>query len=84
VRWRFIGAAVDLRGDLDDLTPGVIALHRQLHRYPELAFEEVRTAGTLAARMRALGLVVDEHIGGTGDRPRVCLGAGESPPRLRA
>ena len=58
--------SVDLSRDVDELAPGVIALRRELHRHPELAFEEVWTAATLAGRMRALGLVVDEGIGGTG------------------
>ena len=58
--------AVDLRQDVDELTPGLIALRRELHRHPELAFEEVWTAATLAGRMRALGLAVHEGIGGTG------------------
>jgi amidohydrolase len=57
---------VDLSPDVKELTPGLIALRRALHQYPELAFEEVLTASTLAARMRALGLPVHEGIGGTG------------------
>jgi amidohydrolase len=57
---------VDLSRDISELKPGVIALRRALHQHPELAFEEVWTAGTLAARMRTLGLAVQEHIGGTG------------------
>jgi len=57
---------VDLSRDIDELTPGLIALRRELHQHPELAFEEMRTAATLAGRMRALGLAVHEHIGDTG------------------
>jgi amidohydrolase len=52
--------------DVRDLTPGVIGLRQELHQFPELAFHEVRTAATLASRMRALGLTVVEGIGGTG------------------
>ena len=44
----------------------MIALRRQLHQHPELAFEEVWTATILAGRMKALGLVVQGGIGGTG------------------
>lgn len=58
--------ADDLAGDIGEMTTGLIALRRALHQHPELAFEEVWTAGTLAARMRALGLAVEERIGGTG------------------
>ncbi len=57
---------VDLSHDIHELTPRLIALRRQLHQHPELAFEEVWTAATLAGRMRALGLAVWEGIGGTG------------------
>ncbi|HSE78536.1 MAG TPA: M20 family metallopeptidase [Alphaproteobacteria bacterium] len=57
---------VELGEDVKRLTPGVVALRRELHQHPELAFEEVWTAATLAARMRAVGLAVEEGIGGTG------------------
>lgn len=57
---------VDLSQEINTLKPGVIALRRALHQHPELAFEEVRTAATLAGRMRGLGLTVQEGIGGTG------------------
>src|SRR5262249_9282238 len=56
----------DLSRDVEELTPRLIALRRELHQHPELAFEEVWTAATLAGRMRALGLAVEERIGGTG------------------
>jgi amidohydrolase len=59
-------APVDLRSDVATLTPGLVALRRALHQHPELAFEEVRTAATLAGRLRALGLPVQEGIAGTG------------------
>jgi amidohydrolase len=52
--------------DVRALTPALIALRRTLHEHPELAFEEVRTAATLAEHLRALGLDVREGIGGTG------------------
>jgi amidohydrolase len=57
---------VDISQDINELKPGLIALRRALHQHPELAFEEVWTAATLAGRMRALGLAVQEGIGGTG------------------
>ncbi|MGD8193063.1 amidohydrolase [Herbiconiux sp. P18] len=41
-------------------------LYRDLHRHPELAFEETRTAGIAAARLRAVGFDVIEGIGRTG------------------
>ena len=56
----------DVRRDVEAVAPGVIALRRQLHQHPELAFEETWTAATLAGHLRALGLAVHEGIGGTG------------------
>jgi amidohydrolase len=61
-----MAAPIDLSQDISELTPGLIALRRALHQHPELAFEEVWTAATLAERMRVLGLTVQEGIGGTG------------------
>lgn len=49
-----------------ELTADVVALRRDLHRHPELGFEEHRTAGVVAARLRDLGYDVTEGIGGTG------------------
>jgi amidohydrolase len=44
----------------------VIATRRDLHAHPELGFEEKRTAGIVAARLRELGYEVHEGIGLTG------------------
>lgn len=52
--------------DIADLLPDLVALRRDLHAHPELAFAEHRTAGLVAEALRALGLEVHEGIGGTG------------------
>jgi amidohydrolase len=44
----------------------VIATRRDVHAHPELGFEEVRTAGLVAARLRDLGYEVHEGIATTG------------------
>jgi amidohydrolase len=44
----------------------VIELRRDIHAYPELGFEEVRTAGIIAERLRALGYEVRTKIAETG------------------
>ena len=43
------------------------AIYKDLHAHPELGFEEVRTAGIVAARLREWGVdEVHENFGGTG------------------
>ena len=50
------------RADREEL----VRLRRDLHRHPELAFEEHRTARIVAQRLRELGLEVREGVGKTG------------------
>lgn len=42
------------------------ALYLDIHEHPELSGHEVETAAKLAAKFRALGYDVTEHVGGTG------------------
>ena len=44
----------------------LIALRREIHRFPELAGEERRTSALVAERLRALGLEVTTGVGGHG------------------
>ncbi len=44
----------------------LVAVRRDLHRHPELSFEEVRTAGVAADRLRELGLRPQTGVGKTG------------------
>ena len=44
----------------------MIDTRRDLHAHPELAFEEVRTSGIVAERLRALGLAPATGVGRTG------------------
>src|SRR2546426_1151126 len=48
--------------DLEEL----IETRRDLHAHPELAFNEVRTSGIVAERLRALGLEARTGVGRTG------------------
>jgi amidohydrolase len=54
--------AVTTETDLEEM----VATRRDLHAHPELAFEEVRTAGIVAERLRSLGLEPQTGIGKTG------------------
>lgn len=54
-----------------DLTSGLRThaleeLYQDLHRHPELSFQEHRTAGILAERLRTAGYAVTTGVGGTG------------------
>jgi hippurate hydrolase len=51
--------------DITDLD-ALVAFRRDLHRHPELGFEEHRTSAMIAERLRALGLEVTTGIAGTG------------------
>lgn len=50
----------------DAIEPKVIAWRRDIHANPELGFEEVRTAGLVAAHLKSLGLEVRTGVGKTG------------------
>jgi len=67
-----------------DLLPDLVALRRDLHAHPELAFEERRTAGIVAQSLRLLGLQVYEGIGGTGVVGTLRCGSGQASVGLRA
>lgn len=55
----FMALAQAMRDDL-------VARRRDFHRYPELAFEEVRTSGIVAQTLNDLGLEVQTGVGKTG------------------
>src|SRR5258708_40258092 len=55
-----------LKSEIDELVPGMVALRRDLHEHPELAFAEVRTSGIVAQRLKALGLEVRTGVAKTG------------------
>src|SRR5712692_2145483 len=55
-----------LKFEIDELVPGMVALRRDLHEHPELAFEEVRTSGIVAQRLHTLGLELQTGVAKTG------------------
>lgn len=52
--------------EVDAVIPAAHELYLDLHQNPELSAHETQTASKLAARLRALGYEVTEHVGGTG------------------
>ena len=46
----------DIRNDIDEILPGVVADRRHLHQHPELGFQEFETAKLVAERLRSLGV----------------------------
>ncbi|HEY0183492.1 MAG TPA: M20 aminoacylase family protein [Rhodopila sp.] len=56
----------DLLTELKAYEPELIAIRRDIHRHPEVGFEETRTAALVAERLRAWGLDVTEGIARTG------------------
>ena len=55
-----------IKAEIDELVPDLVAMRRDLHEHPELAFEEVRTSGIVAQRLKALGLEVQTDVAKTG------------------
>jgi amidohydrolase len=52
--------------EVDAIYSDIESLYIDLHRNPELGFQETKTAATLVARMKALGFEVTPGVGGTG------------------
>lgn len=56
----------DFRSQVESLYSEMVAQRRDFHRYPEIAFEEMRTAGIVAQQLTELGLEVQTGVGQTG------------------
>jgi amidohydrolase len=65
-----------------DETELLIRTRRDLHRHPEIGFQEHRTAGIVAERLRAAGFEVRTGVGGTGVVGTLRGGAGDGPVLL--
>jgi amidohydrolase len=59
-------ASDQLKSDIDELVPEMVAFRRDLHAHPELAYEEVRTSGIVSQRLHGLGLEVQVGVAQTG------------------
>jgi amidohydrolase len=56
----------DIKRAAEALKDETIELRRDFHQHPEIAFEEVRTSGIIAGRLKELGLEVRAGVGKTG------------------
>lgn len=61
-----------------------VALRRDLHQHPELAFNEIRTGGIVADLLEKWGYKVERNIGTTGIVGRLRSGDGSAAIGLRA
>jgi len=68
---------------LRELVPRMVALRRDLHAHPELAFQEARTSRLVRAELGALGIETTA-IAGTGVVGKLSMGAGGRAIGLRA
>ncbi len=73
-----------LRDALSTQVGEFISLRRDIHREPELAFEEHRTAALVADKLQGWGFAVEQGIGGTGVVGKLARGAGHKRIGLRA
>ena len=63
----FVGAQAPARsGEVETIYPEARPLYVDLHQNSELSSHETQTAAKLAGRLRDLGYVVTENVGGTG------------------
>ncbi|MFV1957125.1 MAG: M20 aminoacylase family protein [bacterium] len=65
---------------LDDLIP----FRRDLHKHPELGFEEARTSDSIAGQLESFGLAVERGLGKTGLVGILKNGSSEKSISLRA
>ncbi len=58
--------AIDWMAQAQDMKEELVERRRDFHRHPEIAFQEVRTAGIVAKTLTDLGLEVTSGVGKTG------------------
>jgi amidohydrolase len=59
-------AGTAIRQIVERIEPHLIAIRRDIHAHPELAFEEVRTSALIAAELERLGIPCQRGVGKTG------------------
>jgi len=69
---------------IDQLVAAMIAWRRDFHQHPEIAFEEERTAGIIAEKLKSFGIEVHQGLGKTGVIGTLKVGNGKRRLGLRA
>lgn len=55
-----------ISNSIDKIEPACIEWRRQIHQYPELGYNEIKTAKMIAGHLRKIGLDVKENVAKTG------------------
>lgn len=55
----------DLDRRIEAVLPRVVTWRRDIHKHPELSYQEARTSALVARHLRSLGLEVQTNVGGT-------------------
>jgi amidohydrolase len=58
--------SIKFRVEVENIKDFIINTRRDIHKYPELAFQEKRTASLVAKNLKSWGIEVEEQIGKTG------------------
>ena len=58
--------AIKIRPEIDGMADEIVAMRRDFHMHPEEGFQELRTAGIVAKKLREFGLEVRDNVGRTG------------------
>ncbi len=75
---------INIRHEIQLISDSIIETRRDIHKYPELSFQEHRTAELVATKLSSLGIEVQKGIGktgvigdliGNGDGPTIALRA---------
>ena len=73
-----------LLGAMQERSAAFVGVRRDIHRHPELAFDEHRTAALVAEQLERWGYTVERGIGGTGVVGTLVRGSGPRRLGLRA
>ena len=57
---------INIRSEINDIQNSIFEWRRDFHQYPELSFQEFRTADLIAKELKSMGLEPKPNIGKTG------------------